>query len=188
MGLHEKPASMLKESLSELLEASRYCVEYKKTDNGCLGYPGAILMFSIIDSIGSYHRGNKTFTFTVDLKEEAINKDGWEHFIILNSKYFGQSLSKEFIRALYVQFRNNLTHNTVLGKNVQMLMSNDHANQMYRTDFKNIPFFEGMDQNNQSVYFLCIKEFWDLCKTAVEKFIEDIDAVVPNSRQGKKFN
>ena len=53
------PATMLKESLDEMLEAAEYFIYYKKVDEkfapyntgGCLGYPGSILSFSIIDSI-----------------------------------------------------------------------------------------------------------------------------------------
>jgi len=103
---------MLKESLSESLEAAKYCTYYKKTDEkwgdyktgGCLGFPGAIILFSIIDTIGSYFRKDKQFKIRIDNKDYSINADGWEHFKILNSKYFRQSLSLDFIKALY---RNN---------------------------------------------------------------------------------
>ena len=51
MVIHDKLASMLKESLDELLEAASYCSEHRKVEEkwkefktgGCLGYPGAIL-------------------------------------------------------------------------------------------------------------------------------------------------
>ena len=78
MAIHETPSSMLKESLDETLDAAKYCVEYKKLDKkwgefatgGCLGYPSAILLFSLIDSIGSYFRKNKTFEVLIDSKNE----------------------------------------------------------------------------------------------------------------------
>ena len=94
MAIHETPSSMLKESLDESLEAAKYCADYKKTDKkwgefatgGCLGYPGAILLFSIIDSIGSYLEKDKKFSVIIDGKPEKINGAGRDHFKILNSK------------------------------------------------------------------------------------------------------
>ena len=126
MALHSTPASMLKESLIESLEAAKFCIDYRKTDEkwgdfktgGCLGYPGAILLFSIIDSIGSYFRKNLLFKIDID-------SDGWHHFKILNSKYFNQNLSQDFINALYAKFRSFLTHISVLGKNSIMIMNNE---------------------------------------------------------------
>jgi hypothetical protein len=63
MAIHPTSASMLKESLPEFLEVANYCADHRKTEEkwgefkkgGCLGYPGAVILFSIIDSIGSYY-------------------------------------------------------------------------------------------------------------------------------------
>ena len=77
MAVHKIPSSMLKESLPETLKAATFCSEYRKTDDtwgdyktgGCLGYPAAILLFSIIDSIGSYFRHNKNLTILMGSKK-----------------------------------------------------------------------------------------------------------------------
>jgi len=192
MAIHDIPASMLKESLDESLEAARFCVTYKKVDGkwghfatgGCLGYPGAILLFSIVDTIGSYFRKNLDFTMTIDGKEEKINADGWEHFKILNSKYFNQTLSSEFIKKLYSNFRSRLTHNSILGDGTLMLPDNDSLPQLKG---KNLAFMQGTSTDGGKAYIISLKELLGLCDSAVTLFKNDIDDVVPNSRTGKKF-
>ncbi len=189
MALHKTPASMLKESLYESLEAAKFCCEYRKLDSkwgdfkgdGCLGYPGGILLFSIVDSIGSYFRKDQSFKVKIDEKELSINASGWEHFKILNSKYFEQNLNQVFIKALYEKFRSQLTHNSVLGKNAYLIPDNSrfpkHLNEV---------FFQE-EFNGQALYFISMKGFYELCTKAVKKFEKDIDSVVPESKQGKNF-
>lgn len=193
MATHETPASMLKESLPELLEAATLCCAYRKSDSkwgqykgeGCLGYPGGILLFSIIDSIGSYFRKDGTLKIKVDSKDSTIDDDGWEHFKILNSKYFNQSLSENFIKALYSKFRSLLTHNSVLGKNAIMIPNNASFSN---SEIKGQAFFLGKNQEDGSeAYMISLEELLDLCKIAVDEFKKDIDKVVPVSKQGKKF-
>lgn len=192
MAIHDTPASMLKESLYETLEAAKFCAEYRKTNEkwgefktgGCLGYPGGILLFSIIDSIGSYYRKNKEFKITIDSKEMTIDSDGWQHFKILNSKYFEQNLSLDFIKALYSKFRSFLTHNSILGKNAVMIMNNESLNN----GFSGQAFIQRKNREEEIIYFISIKELTELCDLAIKKFNEKIEEVVPKSKQGQKFN
>jgi len=192
MALHSTPASMLKESLMELLEAAKFCADYRKTDKkwgafktgGCLGYPGAILLFSIIDSIGSYFRKNPLFKIDIDSEQITIDSDGMHHFKILNSKYFNQNLSQDFINALYAKFRSFLTHNSVLGKNSIMIMNNESIGQ----GISGQAFFIWKTAEGNYVNVISIKELWELCKKGIDEFTKDIDSVVPNSKQGKNFN
>lgn len=191
MALHETPSSMLKESLDETLEAAKYCVDYRKTDKkwgdfatgGCLGYPAAILLFSVIDSIGSYFRKNDAIEILIDSKKDKINAAGWEHFKILNSKYFNQTLSAEFMKKLYNKFRSCLTHNSVLGSETLMIPDN----KLIKPQVQDMAFCITKDNSGNTVHVISIKELWDLCFKAVELFKNDIDTVVPNSKQGKGF-
>lgn len=192
MAIHSTPASMLKESLDETLEASRYCATYKKTDTkwgefntgGCLGYPSAILLFSLIDSLGSYFRKNKSFKMSIDGNSESINGTGWEHFKILNSKYFNQNLPKAFIKTLYNSYRSRLTHNSVLGKDVHMIPDNSTFEDLADS---NSAFISETDTNGKTYYLISILELFNLCEKAVQDFKLDIDNVVPNSKSGNKF-
>lgn len=192
MASHNTPSSMLKESLDEYLEAIKLCYDYKKSDskwgqfqgNGCLGYPAGVLLFSIIDSIGSYFRKDKTFKIKINGKATTIDSTGWQHFKILNSKYFDQNLRQDFIKALYSKYRSLLTHNSVLGNNAIMIPDNQ---SIKNHNISGTAFFIGKDQTGQDGFMISLKECHDLCKTAVERFKLDIDTVVPYSKQGKKF-
>ena len=191
MAMHETPSSMLKESLDETLEAAKYGVDYKKTDKkwgdfatgGCLGYPSAILLFSIIDSIGSYFRKNDTIEILIDGKKNRINAAGWEHFKILNSKYFNQTLSSDFMKKLYNKFRSCLTHNSVIGSETLMIPNNT----LIKPPVQDKAFGIYTDSSGNTSHVISIKELWDLCFKAVEHFKLDIDMVVSTSKQGKGF-
>ncbi len=184
---------MLKESLEETLEAAKFCTYYKKTatqwgefqTGGCLGYPAAILLFSLVDTIGSYYRKNFSFKINLDGKSVSINSDGWEHFKILNSKYFKQILSTSYIKALYNKFRSSLTHNSVLGKDTIMYPNEiNYPNPAYNSK----AFATGKDQNGNLIHLLSIRELYLLCEEAVRMFKADIDSIVPHSKQGKNFH
>jgi hypothetical protein len=193
MALHSTPSSMLKESLIESLEAAKFCANYRKTDEkwgeyqtgGCLGYPSAILLFSIIDSIGSYYRKNKDFKVIIDHEKYSIDGEGWEHFKILNSKYFNQSLSLTFIKTLYQKYRNYVIHNSVLGRNAIMVM--DEINPKH-SSYQSSTFATSNNDLGEQVYIISIVGLLKLCEFAIAEFIRDIDTIVPNSKQGSKFH
>lgn len=192
MALHSTPASMLKESLEETLEAAKFCILYRKDDpkwgefrgNGCLGYPGGILLFSIIDTIGSCFRKNKNLKILVDGKEKTIDSSGWVHFMILNSKYFNQNLTTDFLKALYNKFRSSLTHNSLLSRQAYMRPSNKGITELEGFDCA----FATRDANGNIEYWVFLEELYALCEKAINEFKKDIDEVVPNSKQGNKFH
>lgn len=193
MTLHSSPASMLKESLDETLEAVSLCVDYRKTEskwgqfqtNGCLGFPAGVLLFSIIDTIGSYYRKNKAFKIKIDNTWTLINGEGWEHFKVLNSKYFKQNLSSEFIKTLYTKFRSNLTHNSTLGKDTLMVMN---EMGMRPITYSSKVFATSEYPTGNKIYIVSIFELYKICKEAVDLFKLDIDSIVPTSKQGHKFH
>jgi hypothetical protein len=104
MALHPNTNSMLKESLSEMILVAEYCINFRKDSrmwgsDGCYGYPAAVLLLSIVDSIGSYVLGG------------TVRK----HFDILNSSnYYNLGLSSNSIKIIYEDYRCRLTHNTVM--------------------------------------------------------------------------
>ena len=96
---------MLRESLPEYLCVAGYCVAFRKDSSwigagpdACLGYPAALMLFAIVDAIGSYHRADPNFRVTVDDKSVPIRKSGTQHFYILNSEYYGQALPEHIYR------------------------------------------------------------------------------------------
>jgi hypothetical protein len=127
MAFHRTLASMLRGSLPEYLTIARLAIETNApgTTSFC-GYPAAMLLFAVADTIGSYHRGSPTFTVEVDGKRRNISAEGYQHLFILNSAYYaadslvhgGGKLSERQMKALYDYFRNPLSHNGALAPGV----------------------------------------------------------------------
>ncbi len=121
MAVHESIPSMLRESLPEYLHVAEFCITYRKDIRwgsnqvgGCLGYPGAALMFCILDAIGSYYRGREDFIVKIDGKDKTIRNDKHHHFYVLNSEYYRQQLTEDVIKKLYGNYRSLLLHNAAL--------------------------------------------------------------------------
>jgi hypothetical protein len=168
MAIHESTTALLKESLPEFLQVAEYCIGFQKGNGGCLGCPGAAMMFSIADSLGSYHRSQSHFAVTVDGKTKSIQKNGYQHFYIFNSEYYGLELSEITIKKLYENYRSPLLHNTALPMDQFLFMGELNA----------VPFI--------SDYFgvrVNVVAFLRVTKIAVAGYLKKIDQVVPGSKQ-----
>src|ERR1700730_10189014 len=97
------------------------------------GLPAAALLFAVADSIGSYYRGNQSFSVTIDGMQRKIDGEGFKHFFILNSPFYGQTLSEREIQAVYASYRNPLTHNGALVPGV-LLNKGDVADPVFYLD------------------------------------------------------
>ena len=125
MALHRKVEDHVIENLKEFLKLAEIGLSTRKADldgdmvkdEGCLGAPAAVLLFSIIDAIGSYHRGDYKLKIK-NHRRPYIDDDGYVQFFILNSHYFGQDLTWEEVAYIYGQYRSNLTHNAALNAGV----------------------------------------------------------------------
>ena len=159
MATHFTVPSMLKESLVEMFLVARDCIDFRKDpilwgSSGCYGYPAAILLFSIADSIGSY---------VVD----GSNVE--RHFDILNyADYYNLKLEATILKDIYTKFRSTLTHNAVMPPGVKLVHSaNGHQ------------VFEVQDKTLN----LHLVEFLDVTQKALDKFLENSDNIVENSNQ-----
>lgn len=177
MASHGSTVSLLKESLREYLHVAEYCINFHKDvawghdqAGGCLGYPGAMIMFCIADTIGSYHRKRKGFSVQVDGSEKEIINDSFHHFFILNSDYYNQQLSEAIIKKLYYNYRSFLLHNAALAI--------DHVLFIGKPDDPTFPVRDGKPHVNVSAFF-------QITKSAVQKFLNSIDKIVPGSDQEK---
>jgi len=106
--------------MREYLSASKLSLDFAKpADWGQevghpLGFASALLLFCVVDAIGSYHHGSK-ITFPVNGKECTIRSTGFQHFFVLNGpRYFGQALSHAAIKELYDSLRSGLAHNATI--------------------------------------------------------------------------
>lgn len=155
MATHPNIQSMVRESLPEMILVAKYCIEFKKDTKfwpapGCYGYPAALILLSIVDSIGSYvEKGN------------IIN-----HFKILNNiDYYGQNFSAQEIKIIYDKYRNTLSHHTVMATNVGLSigLSNDR-----------------ILQNNNGRYRLNLISFYNASVKAVDAFLNNPQILVNN--------
>jgi len=177
MAVHSKTESMLKESLQEMLIASELCIKFKKDDNGCLGYPATAMLLSVADAIGSYFVGSN-LKILIDGRERMIDGDGFKHLFIFNSKYYDLQLSEKVIKIIYDNYRSLLVHNLVLAKK-HFIMKTDPLGRPFAED--------GLSNSVNGENYFCISlvPLFISTKLAVNKFLEDIDAIVPSSRQSK---
>jgi hypothetical protein len=178
MAVHPTVSSMLQESLTEYVYVAEWCVNYQKDqawspphqEGGRLGYPAAVMMFCIVDTIGSFYRGKADFKVSIDGREVAIRKDGFQHFFVLNSPYYEQSLSKAAIEKIYGVFRNELLHNAALAPGYALVsLPQNH---------EPFPVVDGGQRVN-------IDAFLEISKKAVTLFLQNILEVVPGSQQEK---
>jgi len=161
MAVHPDVRSLLRESIPQYLKIAEYCVL------NSFGYPAAVLLFGITDTIGSFYRNNNNFTVNIDGKQRHIKKDGHQHFYILNSYYYGLNITENKIINIYNNFRSTLVHNASMAqKHFLVSTSGDEP----------FPIING-DQCVNLIPLL------GLSKCAVALFLARIDDIVPLSRQ-----
>jgi hypothetical protein len=149
---------MVLESLTEMLMVAKYCIEFRKDPaewggQGCYGWPAAILLFSIVDAIGSYEIGGNTK----------------KHFDILNhAEYYNLHLDQEIIDKIYENYRCILTHNAA--------MPSDHFMDIGSEDSPVFELREGKP-------FISLCPFAMKSKDAVAKFFQKFGSVAPHSEK-----
>ena len=180
---HSAPESMVVEALEQNLMAVELALKHKarvvsanSNAYGILGYPSAILMFSIIDTIGSHFRKSKVQPYILlDNTSVRITASGDQHFYILNSEYFDLKLTKDNIKAFYKIGRNTLNHNSLIGEELTLVAS------------YNTPFLKVNDVSGKGKYEVHLFSFYEACVSAIEKFKLNKDEILANSIYGKTF-
>jgi len=111
MAIHANLNSMLYESLIEMYEIAQYSINTIKPIppwpvSGVYGFPAAILLLSIADTIGAY------------VTQESSTE---KHFRILsNAAYYSPALPENDVELIYDKYRNLVTHNGVVALNATM--------------------------------------------------------------------
>lgn len=173
MAIHPNHKSQIRESLPEYLHVAKYCVEYRKPAvpgqrPGCLGYPAAVMLFSIVDTIGSFYRGSNDLIIEIGGKRRSIRRDAHQHFYVLNSEYYGQSLDEDTIEKLYGNFRNLLVHNASLAPSHFLL---------------NEPNVPDLFPRRDGALCVNLSPFLDKSREAARLFLDRLDQIVPGSKQ-----
>jgi len=181
---HITPKSMVLEALEEHLFTVDWLLRYKKIDpqmwknanGGTLGYPAALILFTIVDTIGSYYRkSDLKLEITVEGTKRVIDEDGYKHFFILNSHYFNLSLSAFEIQNLYNMVRSKLVHNSIIGAEITL------------TSLSSIPFVVVQPSSGKGKYEVHLSGFLSCCKHAVNLFSEQADEIFAATKLGKGF-
>lgn len=107
----------MEEAINEYLFTIKACIEYRKSDGGCLGYPAALLMLCTIEALGHFLRNELV---EIDDTKQAITSG--EPFRVLNHPFFDQKLSGEQINAIKDAYRNRLAHNAMIGPNAFLVL------------------------------------------------------------------
>ena len=148
MAIHLNTESMLHESLPEMLSVAKYCIEFRKNssawpDSGCYGYPAALILLSVADSIGSYvERGNVK-----------------NHFNILNNaEYYNLGLDDISLKVVHDYYRNPLAHNSALAPNIKLAIGKSNEKVIEKIDSK---------------YHLKLVPLYKLSLVAVNKLLSD---------------
>jgi len=103
MAINREASGVSIEAIVEYLRASELCLNFRKGDGGCLGYPATLLLFCVVDALGRYLALNK---------KNKIPKG--EPFFVLKHACFGMSITQAQIKKLELWYRNGLTHNAAL--------------------------------------------------------------------------
>ncbi len=173
MAIHSSTHSLIQEAMIEYLAIADHCIMTAKPTGGCYGFPTALLLFSIVDTIGSFYRGNTSLNISVEGKKKAIRGTGFQHYFILNSDYYGQALSEKDIQRLYDYYRCLLVHNAALAPGNFLDIGNS-------TD---PPFAKRSGSSH--IDYVNLRPFLDLTHVAVAKFLKVAPSLVPNSNQGR---
>ena len=138
MAVHRDLASMLRESLPQYLQAAKLLMATRAIPGpGVLGYPAAVLLFSVIDAIGSFHRGDRGVQIRIDNTIRWIKKTS-DHFLILNGSYFHQTYSKSLLDRIYGQARCVLSHNAALAPNTVLLAARTTDSSSFWVEGENL--------------------------------------------------
>jgi hypothetical protein len=150
MATHLTQDSMKWESLREMLEVSEYCINFDKTNkwgiSGCYGYPAAILLLSITDSIGAHIKNG--------------GHDTKIHFQILNDiEWYNLNLSEHQIEILRSGYRNKLMHQAIINQGLILSLGSDADPVVIQND---------------KFVLLNLKPFYLVTKKVVDKFISTL--------------
>lgn len=166
-GVHEQ----LVDTLPELLQAVRRCLPIYRPDFDEKPLSGAatVLLFTFVDAIGSYHRGDSNFAVMVDGSPAHI-RTADDHFLILNSEYFDLRLGRRVLDDLYKQVRSPMIHNAVMSPGVAITWP----------VMRGVPGPIYLDENDN--LHVVLGNLLEHCDAALAKFLSQPQETIDRSR------
>lgn len=119
MAIHHQVRDLNIEAVEEYFQAISDCLSAKKSDGGCLGYPAALLLFSVVNALGESLTGDP---ITPAGRHKKIGK---APFFVFNHQCFGLSLSEQEVKILTEYARNPLVHNALISPPIFFVASDE---------------------------------------------------------------
>lgn len=165
MARHATVVSMLRASLPEYLTAARLCIDYEKADGGCLGYPAALTLLSIIDALGSYYLDSAVM---IGGKKHVLKKAS-HHVYALNTPAFRCDFSLAQLREIQDAARSILVHSALVAPG-WTLMKVDPPVDAFRFD------------DDGRLQGINLPALLHNCERAVAYFLAEADRIVPGGK------
>jgi len=159
MAIHKDLWTLAEEAIHEYILTAQCCLGYRKPDNGCLGYPAALLLLCVVNALGTYMRNEPV---RIDGKEQLIT--GGEPFRVLDHALFGQTLSHKQIKIIEKAYRNLLAHNAMLAPNAWLLPGKGDPIFVFNGESVNVYIVSLFEMVNQS--------WQNLDKSKIRKAVE----------------
>ncbi|HTU45708.1 MAG TPA: hypothetical protein VMF91_11635 [Bryobacteraceae bacterium] len=135
MAIHLNANSLTVEVIEEYLDTAKLCIATKKQDGGIYGYPATLLLFCVINALGSSLIAGK------------------EPFRVLNEAPFNCGLDNRQVKQLEQWYRNLLAHNGMIAPGSCLSPEEGHAPFTFSSD-------EPVLIHVKSLYNL-VRDAWD---------------------------
>jgi hypothetical protein len=142
----------------EYLDIAHHCLISGKPGGGCYGYPTALLLLSIVKTIGSYHKGDANFVVEIEGVSYKIDGDEAECYRVLNSPYYNQKLTLKEIEQVYDFYKCLSVHNPAVPK-PHFLAIGTPIDTMFSRDKKG------------KIAVINLVPFYNICVKAVSEFL-----------------
>jgi len=120
---------MAVEAINEYLTAAGMCLEFRKPDGGCLGYPSVLLLLCVTNALGSYL---KSETVIIANRPQRITRG--EPFRVFNHGCFDLDMTQKQIKQIEDYYRNRLAHTAVIKAGAFLLPSDDDPAFVFQTE------------------------------------------------------
>jgi hypothetical protein len=136
MAIHGNLWTMAVAVIDENLIASHMCLECRRLDGGCLGYPATLLLLCVVNALGTFLTGESVM---IENKSHKITRG--EPFRVLNHDCLGFTLSHKEIKLVEDSYRNRLAHNAIIEVGASLLPSNEEPPFVFDSDKVGIRVF-----------------------------------------------
>jgi hypothetical protein len=177
-----------KEIIEEMFSVAQYCITTPRNvgiteaEIGVYGYPAALILLSLISSIGSLFE--QKLTVEVECKGKTTEKkikNAATHIYILNSKYFNQKLKDKELDFIYTNIRSHLVHNCLTPSGHFLIA--EGTSEPFAFGYNEKQKISGVTINVKALYELTYNAVTVLNETLTEVSFGDSTVVINTQRK-----